>query len=754
MSLTASDQIYFEGYTVDRALWALQWQSEPIAISRKTFDLLVYLIDHRDTVVSKEELLSSLWPKQVVEESNLTQQIFVLRKALSRHSSGAKIIETVAGRGYRFVAEVHAAPQRQDGAAKIASVVLPERRSGARLPLVGAAVLLLAGVAVFAWHYWQGRRTGQPVAVVLADFDEVNGDPTLGRALNAAIRIDLSQSPFVKVLSPARVAEILTTMRQPKDADLTLPLARDVCERNASQIVLQGGASKFGTRYLVSLRATSCLNGELIAEDKRQVDREDDLPVAIDELSTSVRHKLGESRASIRSFDKPLSASHTGSLPALKAYTAGMREYNHGDYVAALPLLQEAVKIDPEYGDAYLDLSASYYNVGDFEHSLPVLKKAYELRDTMGEPNRLYVTGLYYEMVEEDIEKSVPAYKAFAALDPSPGSLGQLANAYYQLGWAPLGVDPAQRALALDPSRQAIYQILAAAQLQAGLPADAAHTCELAIAKNPDDQFMRDVLLMADYARHDLAGVNAQLDWSHTHHGALDLEADEINIALARGEIRHARSLLHRLNAEQRAPELQARYEASISTISRMLADEGLGGDSTALTKLISPSTVNEDLLVALAEDGFAARAGEELSKIRREHPHSTLWIHVRSPQVEAAILLAQRKPGDALHALEPARGFEKAAFVNTYLRGEAYLQLGQSDLAIEEFKRITESQSVDPMSNLYPLSFLEMARAQVQQRDTAAARASYSQFLNLWKTADPDAEKLISAKQELSHLL
>jgi eukaryotic-like serine/threonine-protein kinase len=645
------DQIYFEGYTVDRALWALQWQSEPIAISRKTFDLLVYLIDHRDAVVSKEELLSSLWPTQVVEESNLTQQIFVLRKALSRHSSGAKIIETVAGRGYRFVAEVQSAPQRQDGAAEIASVVLPERRSGARLPLVGAAMLLLAGVAVFAWHYWQGRRTGKPVAVVLADFDEVNGDPTLGRALNAAIRIDLSQSPFVKVLSPARVAEILTTMRQPKDADLTLPLARDVCERNASQIVLQGGASKFGTRYLVSLRASSCLNGELIAEDKRQVDREDDLPVAIDELSSSVRHKLGESRASIRSFDKPLYASHTGSLPALKAYTAGMREYDHGDYVAALPLLQEAVKIDPEYGDAYLDLSASYYNVGDFEHALSVLKKAYELRDTMGEPNRLYVTGLYYEMVEEDIEKSVPAYKAFAALDPSPGSLGQLANAYYR-------------------------------------------------------------------------------------------------------EIRHARSLLHQLNAEQRAPELRARYEASISTISRMLADEGLSGDSTALMKLISPSTVNEDLLVALADDGFAARAGEELSKIRREHPHSTLWIHVRSPQIEAAILLAQRKPGDALHALEPARGFEKAAFVNTYLRGEAYLQLGQFDLAVEEFKRITESQSVDPVSNLYPLSFLEMARAQVRQSDTAAAKASYSQFLNLWKTADPDAEKLMSAKQELSHLL
>jgi len=117
MLLEAKSSIRFEGYVVDRPGWTLRWADEPIALNRKSFDLLLYLVDHRDRVVSKEELLETLWAGQFVEESNLTQQIFLLRKALSRHESGRKIIETVPGRGYRFTAALEvaqrAAPQEQ-----------------------------------------------------------------------------------------------------------------------------------------------------------------------------------------------------------------------------------------------------------------------------------------------------------------------------------------------------------------------------------------------------------------------------------------------------------------------------------------------------------------------------------------------------------------------------------------------------------------------------------------------------------------
>jgi len=109
MSFLSNGLIRFEEYEIDRARWQLSWHGEPLPLNRKTFDLLLYLVDRRDRVVSKDELLQGLWPEQFVEESNLTQHVFLLRKALSRHESGRKMIETVPGRGYRFNATVEAA---------------------------------------------------------------------------------------------------------------------------------------------------------------------------------------------------------------------------------------------------------------------------------------------------------------------------------------------------------------------------------------------------------------------------------------------------------------------------------------------------------------------------------------------------------------------------------------------------------------------------------------------------------------------
>ncbi len=116
MSSITNGLIKFEEYEIDRAGWQLRWRNEPLPLNRKIFDLLLYLVDHADRVVGKDELLRTLWPESFVEESNLTQHIFLLRKALSRHGSGTKIIETVPGRGYRFAVAVAAVGAEQSAA--------------------------------------------------------------------------------------------------------------------------------------------------------------------------------------------------------------------------------------------------------------------------------------------------------------------------------------------------------------------------------------------------------------------------------------------------------------------------------------------------------------------------------------------------------------------------------------------------------------------------------------------------------------
>ena len=82
----------------------------PISLGARAFDLLATLVQHRDRVVSKDELLRLVWRDAVVEENNLSVQISTLRKVL-----GADALQTVAGQGYRFTLPVSAAPASPGG---------------------------------------------------------------------------------------------------------------------------------------------------------------------------------------------------------------------------------------------------------------------------------------------------------------------------------------------------------------------------------------------------------------------------------------------------------------------------------------------------------------------------------------------------------------------------------------------------------------------------------------------------------------
>ena len=79
---------------------------EPVAIGSRALDILGVLIEREGEVVSKDEIIAAVWPGTVVEDSNLTVQISTLRRVLDRGRSNGSCIQTVAGRGYRFVAEV------------------------------------------------------------------------------------------------------------------------------------------------------------------------------------------------------------------------------------------------------------------------------------------------------------------------------------------------------------------------------------------------------------------------------------------------------------------------------------------------------------------------------------------------------------------------------------------------------------------------------------------------------------------------
>jgi eukaryotic-like serine/threonine-protein kinase len=107
-------QLYeFGPFRVDPDKWLLLRDNRPVPLPPKAFETLLVLVRHSESVVLKDDLMKSVWPDTFVEESNLAQNIFVLRKALAETAGEHRYIVTVPGRGYRFAEKVRLVPEQQ-----------------------------------------------------------------------------------------------------------------------------------------------------------------------------------------------------------------------------------------------------------------------------------------------------------------------------------------------------------------------------------------------------------------------------------------------------------------------------------------------------------------------------------------------------------------------------------------------------------------------------------------------------------------
>src|ERR1700735_4734352 len=99
-------QFFFAEHTLDTDRRELRHGFEPVAVEPQVFDLLIYLLQNRDRVVSKDDLIASVWGGRIVSESTLTSRINAARRALGDSGEDQKLIRTVARKGVRFVGVV------------------------------------------------------------------------------------------------------------------------------------------------------------------------------------------------------------------------------------------------------------------------------------------------------------------------------------------------------------------------------------------------------------------------------------------------------------------------------------------------------------------------------------------------------------------------------------------------------------------------------------------------------------------------
>ena len=112
-------------------------------------------------------------------------------------------------------------------------------------------------------------------------------------------------------------------------------------------------------------RATTCRGGATLAREQIQADDKEHVLNALGTAATTMRAKLGESLGSIEKLNRPLEQATTPSLEALQSYSAGMAEMDQGQFLAAVPLFERAIALDPNFAMAYQYLGVAFNNAGD-----------------------------------------------------------------------------------------------------------------------------------------------------------------------------------------------------------------------------------------------------------------------------------------------------------------------------------------------------------------------------------------------------
>ena len=632
---------------------------------------------------------------------------------------------------------------------------------------VACAVLLgLIGGAI----YWYHIRP-KPIVlatrdtVVLADFTNSTNEPVFDGTLRQALGIQLDQSPFLNVLSDEKINETLKFMNRPANERLTPETAREVCARTNSKALLTGFISAIGDHYEIGLRALDCDTGNTLASSQAEAEHRNQVLKALQAAGNELRGKLGESRASVAQFSLPLAQATTSSLEALQAYTQARRLTDGG--IDAIPYLQRAVQLDPNFAMAQLRLGITYFNLNQPKLALQAFTRAYELRGRVSERERLTIESFYYGFGTGELEKAIETYTQLAQSYPDDyDAHAGLATLYAQFGQYDKALAESKERIRLTPwylpdaNLVGIYMNL-------GKFEEAEAAFKQAESRK-DNQYLREVGYMLAFLRSDRNAMQQQLAWGTGKPGVEDwlLSAQSDTEAYA-GRLNRARDFSQRaVESARRAgsAETAATWSANEAFREAEIGNRARARQVAAQSLRLSAGPETElRAAIAFARSGDVAQAQKLADKLNAQFPLDTRMQSYVLPAIAAAIELEKRNPGKAIEVLKithpyelggPTAGIaELANLYPAYLRGEAYLKAGQGRLAAAEFQKLIDHPGIVNNSITGALARLQLGRVQAMNGDKDSARQSYQEFFTLWKDPDPDIPIFQQAKAEYARL-
>jgi TolB-like protein len=420
-------QFLFGDHTLDGDRRELHRGMEAISVEPQVFDLLLFLVQNRDRVVSKDDLIASVWGGRVVSDSTLTSRINAARKAVGDDGVAQKVIRTIARKGLRFVGDVQTRPNADEtangavGAADIpevarVSLALPDRPAIAVLPFV--------------------NMSGEPEQEYFSD------------GISEDIITALSKLRWFFVIA--------------RNSSFTYKgksvLMKQIAEELGVHYVVEGSVRKGGDRLRITAQLNDALTGSHIWAERYDRDIADVFAVQ-DEITEAIVAAIEPQLYVAENFHAQRKAPE--NMDAWDLVMRGMSHYwrlTRQDNVVAQALLEKATVIDPNYGQAYGVLAASetfsaHCGWADMATVAVTAERAAmaAIRADSEDPWAHYALGSVY-LFARRFDDSLAEFELALRLNPN----FSLAQAYYGLAlsycgrWEE-GALAARRALRLSP---------------------------------------------------------------------------------------------------------------------------------------------------------------------------------------------------------------------------------------------------------------------------------------------------------------
>jgi tetratricopeptide (TPR) repeat protein len=629
---------------------------------------------------------------------------------------------------------------------------------------VAAAALVAAGLVAGTW--WGAGRARQPVvqaprppvSVLIADFQNLAGDPVFEGALEQALGIAIEGAPFITSYPRKSAADLASDLRPGHSLDREA--AQLVALREGIGIVLAGSIERRGGGYRLAISALRSAPAETVATVEATARDKGGVLEAVAHLAGEVRTALGDTTPSAALQAETYSA---GSLEAVHEYSLAQDLTTDSRNEEAIQHYRAAIERDPRFGRAYAGWAASAYDLGRRAEAEELWKKALSLMDRMTEREKYRTLGGYFMNVARNYEKAIENYRELVAQYPADSAgRNNLAIAYFYTHDFARALEEGRRAIEIYPRSLKFQVNFALYAMYAGDFATAVASARQVLDRDPKYDSAYLPLAMAALAEGDPAGARAVYDRARQagSPGASLAGIGLADVALYEGRLSDAATTLEQaIPLDEREGNTYG-AAAKLTALAEALARLNRTPDALRAAERALSLARDEFVAVPAARvftsarrDDLARKLSDDLTS--RGQPLPRAYAHIIAGELERE----RGRQGAAIAAFAEAIKSADVWLARFHL-GVAYVEAGRHAEAIAELgacqKRRGEATAIflDDLPTYRYIAVLPYWRARAEQGlgMAQAARGSFEQFLRI-RTGPEDDALVSDARSRLAAL-